>query len=370
MSLRSRVFGAILGVSLVSVLATGLFARRELSGAFERYLLGLEGGRMHGRRMGQLILGAAEEQFLAGVDRGILMAAAIAVVLAAIVGMVLARYLSRPLASLTLTARRFATGDLTARAEATGPVEVAALAEAFNEMADSLATTEMLRQRMVADVAHELRDPLAALRAQTEALTDGVIEFDQDRARSLSEDIEELSRLVADLQELSVAEAGRLHYEPVTFDLTVLCSREAERAAHAAPAGTTVVFEGESGPVEITADERRIAQVLRNLLSNALRHTSDGDADAGEIRVSVVAGAHDVVVAVEDSGEGIPASALPHVFERFYRADSSRARATGGVGIGLAIVKRIIEDHGGEVFASNVDGQGARVGFRLPRTPR
>jgi two-component system sensor histidine kinase BaeS len=234
------------------------------------------------------------------------------------------------------------------------------LGEAFNEMAAELATSEDLRRRMVADVAHELRNPVASLRAQAEGIAEGVLPADPERLASLADDTRYLSRLVGDLQELSAAEAGQLRYEMQSLDLSAVACAELERTAARDHGGVELRCDaGESLMVE--ADEGRIAQVMRNLLDNALRHT-----ETGTVTVSCARDGDRARVEVRDTGEGIPEADLPYVFERFYRADGARARDTGGSGIGLAVSRRIVEDHRGAVFARNADGGGAVVGFTLP----
>ncbi len=364
-SLVLQVFLSILVVALGVVLAVGLIARNALSRAFDAYLATLPsppGGGMH---RGRMMLGAAEQTFVASVDRSVYLGAAIAIVIAIIAALLIARYLSRPLRRLETAAEGLAAGDLSHRVDVQGPAEVAALGEAFNRMADSLEEAETLRRRLVADVAHELRNPIAAARAQAEGMAEGVLEVDPARLDSLVDDLHHLTVLVDDLQELSLAESGRLSYEMGPLDLTVLAAREAERAATTASPGVIVSGPAGADAVIVSADERRISQVLRNLLSNAIRHTA-----AGSVTVTVASFDGFADVRVTDTGEGIPAEDLPHVFERFYRADSSRSADTGGAGLGLAISSRIVEDHGGSVFAESREGSGATIGFRLPLLPR
>lgn len=362
-TLAWQVFLSILAVTLASVLATGLAVRYALSGQFADYVSGMHGITGTGRGMGRAMLGTAEQTFLASVDRAILVAAVVAIAAAAIAALLLARYLARPLSTLTGTARAFAAGDHEKRVSLNGPEEVVDLAVAFNEMAGSLAEAEALRRRLVADVAHELRNPIASLRAQTEAVAEGVLELDEARAHSLVADVAHLSRLVDDLQELSLAEAGRLRYDMVAFDLAGLVDRELDRARQLAPEGATLAREG--GDVIVLGDEMRLGQVVGNLVSNALRHTEHG---AVTVRVAEesVDGAAIARLEVRDTGEGIPAEDLPFVFERFYRVDASRAVRTGGAGIGLAIARRIIEDHGGRMFATSDPGHLTIVGFEMP----
>ncbi|MDO8880043.1 MAG: ATP-binding protein [Coriobacteriia bacterium] len=359
-SLLGRAFISILAVALAAVLATGLIARRALESAFESYLISSGVHMGPGAGMGRRVIGAAEETFLVGVDRGIMVSAVVAVVLAALAAWLLARYLLGPVRRLTVASHALATGDLSQRVEEYGPDEVAELAGAFNGMAGSLEEAEELRRRLVADVAHELRNPIGALRAQIEGIADGVIPADPTRLDSLVEDVGMLSRLVDDLQELSVAEAGRMRYERAPFDLCETVAAECERVRALVAPGVALAVRCPGRAVTVVGDEFRIGQVVRNLLSNAVRHTL-----TGEIEVQVDRAAGSVRVTVSDSGEGITAEDLPFIWERFYRADSARSAGTGGTGVGLAISRRIVLDHGGEVFATSRPGAGSQIGFSL-----
>lgn len=359
--LIAQVFVSILLVALSTVLLVGLLIRRSLERTFEAYLTGLPNPTGMGGGMGRRLLGAAEQSFMANVDRSILIAALIAILIAAAGAFLLARRISLPLWGLTASAKRFAAGDMDERVEASGPKEVGELADAFNDMADSLGQAEALRRRLVADVAHELRNPVAALRAQIEGVAEGVIAMDEDRATSLAADVNHLSRLVEDLQTLSVAESGRLPYAMSPLDLGDVVAAEIERVTPVLNPGVRLIVDESGRPWMVDADELRISSVVRNLLSNAARHTR-----IGRITVSARRDAGMITVEVTDTGEGIPAEDLPFIFERFYRADSARAADTGGAGIGLAISKRIVEDHGGTVFARSRPGTGTTVGFTLP----
>jgi len=359
-----QIFLGILTVALGAVLAVGLVTRRVVTGAVGEYVTRMNPTVARPRMMGRALLGAAEQSFIDGVNRGVLVGAVISFGIAAAAAFFIARYLTRPLRSLETAAEELAGGDLTHRVELEGPAEVVALGEAFNAMADSLEEAEDLRRRMVADVAHELRNPIAAIRAQVDGMAEGVLPADAARLGSVSEDVAHLSALVDDLQVLAVAEAGRLAYDMGPVDLADLCEREAHRASASAREGVTVDAHT-SGPTLVDADERRLSEVLRNLLGNAVRHTERGSVS---VTVSTVATGWGTVaeVRVSDTGEGISEDDLPYIFERFYRADSSRAAATGGSGLGLSISRRIIEDHGGEMFAESVAGEGTTIGFRLP----
>jgi signal transduction histidine kinase len=363
-SLGFQAFLAILGVSLGTAAVVGLFARGALARAFDRYLASLPAGMPGRPRMGRMMLGAAEQAFVASVDRGVMGAALLAVAVAAVVAIALAVYLTRPLQRLEGAANGLASGDLTRRVTVDGPAEVAALGEAFNHMADSLERAEALRRNMVADVAHELRNPLAAARAQAEGMAEGVLAADPARLGSLVEDLEHLTNLVNDLQELAIAEAGRLHYEMSEVDLADLAAREAERGAALLRPGVTMIAPDHTQRVVVMGDERRLGQVLRNLISNAARHTA-----SGSVTVSVESVGDNAEVRVIDTGQGMSRAELSLIFERFYRADAARSSDTGGAGLGLAISRAIVVDHSGEVFASSEPGRGTTVGFRLPARP-
>jgi signal transduction histidine kinase len=358
-SLGLQVFLAIMVSSLAAVLIVGLFARSALSAAFDSYLQNRAG--MPGRGMGRMMLGAAEQSFVASVDRSVLAAALLAVAVATVVAWMLAAYLNRPLRRLENAAEELAGGDLSHRVEVDGPAEVASIGDAFNRMADSLEGAEELRRRMVADVAHELRNPLAAARAQAEGMAEGVLSADPARLASLVEDLTHLSALIDDLQELAVAEAGRLRYEMAPVDLAALVRHEVAHAEPLLALGVTLTVDTAEATTTVIGDERRLGQVLRNLLSNAARHTGEGS-----ITVSVRASAKVAEVRVRDTGSGVAPEDLAHIFERFYRADEARTAHTGGAGLGLAISRAIIVDHGGEVFAEPTPAGGTTVGFRLP----
>lgn len=358
-SLALRVWAAVASVALVSVAGVALVFRTAFRKAFSFYLAhqGMMGGP---RGPGIMMLGATEREFQTSVDKGILVAALVAVSLSFVVAYFVARAVARPLSRVTSAALSISAGNLEERVPVAGPAEVEELGEAFNEMAESLARAEGLRRRLVQDVAHELRNPVASLRAQIEAIAEGVLPADPKRLASLAVETEHLSRLVTDLQELNIAESGGFTYEMVRVDLSELLRRVAESERVSAPAGVRVVAQCQ-GALEAVADEGRIVQVLRNMLSNAFRHTP-----SGEVRVACARDGDRAVITVTDTGEGIPEADLPFIFERFYRADAARARETGGAGIGLAVARRIVRDHGGDVFAKSRPGEGATVGFWLP----
>jgi two-component system sensor histidine kinase BaeS len=275
---------------------------------------------------------------------GPILAAVGGVALLALAGTaLLSRRVLRPIASLTDAAGRLGRGDLASRVAVVGSDEVAELGRSFNRMADSLQRGEERQRRLVADVAHELRTPLANLRGYLEALKDGVIAPDPELFASLHEEAVLQQRIVNDLQDLALAEAGTLAYHRGTIDMAEVL--ETTRAAHHA-----------------VAESAGVRQVLGNLVTNALRATSAG----GSVTLSSTVDGTAVVIRVADTGTGIAPAALPHVFDRFWRADSARGRRTGGSGLGLSIARQIVTDHGGTITVASKLGVGTTFTITLP----
>jgi signal transduction histidine kinase len=313
--------------------------------------------------------------FLASINRTLLLAAVVAGLAAVFLTVGLSRRILKPVETLTAAARRMEKGDLSQRVEVQSDDEIGELARAFNAMADGLTRLEELRRNMVTDVAHDLRTPLSNIRGYLEALQDGVVDPKREVVDSLHEEAMLLTRLVDDLQELALAEAGQLKLErrPVAPADLVNRALEAVRAQTAAKGIALLADLPEDLPL-VDVDPQRIGQVLGNLLSNALTHTPSG----GEVVVAarrcpetsrrVVEGARgsEIEVSVRDTGEGISPEHLPYIFERFYRVDKSRSRATGGTGLGLAIAKQLVEAHGGRIGMESEVGRGTQFTFTLP----
>jgi len=289
---------------------------------------------------------------------------AILVPVGALVGILLlvalVRRVTGPLEELTAAVRRMEEGDLSVRVDPGGQDEVAMLAEAFNSLAARLERVEELRRNMVSDVAHELRSPLTNIRCELESVQDGVRPLVPERIDSIHAEILALGALVDDLQDLALADAGQLKLAPTRFELLELVRRLIQRLDLAA-AARSVSIRASGEAQEIAADEGRISQVLVNLLNNAVAHSPAG----GEVAVNVSRQDDVVRVEVSDVGEGVAAEDAPRIFDRFFRADQSRARSSGGSGLGLAIAKTIVEAHGGRIGLQQ-GGSGATFWFELP----
>jgi signal transduction histidine kinase len=303
------------------------------------------------------------QDFLNTITHSFWLVIVLAWLLALLLTLALSNHILKPVRELTRIANRMEKGDLSQRIRIRTKDEMGVLAHAFNTMADSLARSEQLRRNLVSDVAHELRTPLTNVRGYLEALKDGVIDPTGEMIASLYEESLLLSRLVVDLQELSLAEAGQLHLacRPLALE-EVIVKAVSSLQLLAEQKQLALIVDMPPCLPKVEADAERIGQVLRNLVSNAITHTPPG----GEITIHARAINGEVLVSVNDTGEGIEEQHLPYIFERFYRADASRSRATGGTGLGLAIVKQVVEAHGGQVEAESAPGQGSSFTFSLP----
>jgi signal transduction histidine kinase len=287
-------------------------------------------------------------------------------VLGIVAGTLMSRSLTAPLSRLAEAAQAIGARNLSRRVRVEGSKEVIELANAFNDMAVGLEQAEILRRNMVADIAHELRTPLSVLKGNLHALLDDVYPLTKTEISRLYDQTHLLSRLVNDLHELSQAEAKQLplHWQEVDLARLLL-----EHSATFSPlfeeTGITLNTDIAANAPHIHADPARIAQILGNLLMNAVAHTPRG----GTVTVRLMVGVEALLLSVSDTGEGISAEHLPHVFDRFYRTDRSRDRSSGGAGLGLAIVRALTELHNGtvNVASEGIAGKGTTFTVRLMR---
>jgi two-component system, OmpR family, sensor histidine kinase BaeS len=313
---------------------------------------------------GMGINAANQQALLYRLNRGVLLAGLVAGVLGLLLAFGLAYTLLRPVRELTLASQKLAQGDLSQRVEIHGKDEMATLGQAFNHMADSLQQAEESRRIMTADIAHELRTPLAVQRANLEALQDGVYPLTVENLSPVVEKNHLLTHLVEDLRTLALADAGQIELECILTDLPALVQRVVEQfQPQAAKSQVSLHFSSPAIPMHlISLDPIRLEQMLTNLLTNALRYTPQ----SGQIEVEINQLPKFARLTVRDTGPGIPQDALPFIFERFYRADKSRSRAEGGSGLGLAITRNLARAHGGDLTATNHASGGALFTLTLP----
>ncbi len=308
-------------------------------------------------------LNAPEEQFLQRVRYALFLGGGVAFVAALLLAGVLTRSILAPVRSLKAAAETVAQGDLAARAPIHGRDELAELAETFNTMAASLQRAELARQAQTADIAHELRNPLAVLQGTLEALADEVYAPTPENIQPALDQVHTLNRLVDDLRTLALADAGELRLDRQPLDVGQLLARVVD--AHRAPfaeRGLALRVETAEALPRIEGDYARLTQVFNNILGNVLRYVPSGG--SAQLTATVTNGG--VQVSIRDTGPGVPPDALPHLFERFWRSDASRSRATGGSGLGLAIARHIVVAHGGRIWAELPPGGGLTVAFWLP----
>ncbi len=313
---------------------------------------------------GSVELSGADRAFLNQINRTLLQAGLIAGSVGVIVGLLVARGVAAPLSQLATAARRITAGDLAQRVTVRGATEIADLGRAFNDMTAHLQAAEQQRRHLVADVAHELRTPLSVIRGNLQAILDDVYPLEKEEIVGIYEETVLLNRLINDLRELAQAEAGHLELAPQALDVaafvgeTVDLFRELAREKR-----IELTASPDASLPPVWADPERLRQILHNLLSNALRHTPA----AGQVAVTATLTGSDAVrVTVADSGPGIPPQEMPHLFDRFWRADKSRTRARGGSGLGLAITQQLVKAHGGQIGVESDQGQGSRFWFTLP----
>ncbi|MHB8085354.1 MAG: ATP-binding protein [Dehalococcoidia bacterium] len=297
------------------------------------------------------------------IGRYFVLGAILAVIVAILLTIAISRPVLAPIRALTLAAQKLGKGDFAQRVKIADKSEIGELATTFNSMAHDLQRDEQLRKDMIADIAHELRSPLTNVRGYLEAIRDDVMKPDKGTVNSIYDETMLLSRLIDDLQELSLAETGEMKLYYQIEDVSALIDQAvAAVRARATDKGLSIATELDAGLPPVNIDFLRIKQVLLNLLQNAIVHTPAG----GSVTIGAARKDGMVEISVTDTGEGIPAEELDNIFERFHRVDKSRSRHTGGTGLGLTIAKSLVEAHKGTIGVQSEPGKGSRFSFTLP----
>ncbi len=378
-SLRVQLSLAFVAVALLSVAVVAFWAReitaREITEYHERIRRGdvpwLSAQPLLIREGFVLAINpplfvTSQRLFQANFNRSLWFAGGTAGLLAVLVGLVLARRLSHPLQELHDAVTGVAAGNLQQEVGLRGGSELEDVASAFNTMAHRLRESERQRQELLAAIAHELRTPLSIIEGNLEAMLDGVREPTPDLLATLHTQSALLSQLITDLRDLSLADARQLSLQRRPVDLAVLCRESVDAMGLWIEERQVTAQVRAEGDTTAAVDPHRLRQVVQNLLHNAVRFTPAG----GRVVVTVTEVPHDldrwVMLEVDDDGPGIPAEDLSRVFEPFYRVDPSRSRASGGTGMGLAVVKLLVQVHGGSVRAENRPAGGSRFVVQLP----
>lgn len=304
-----------------------------------------------------------EKAYLERTNQALTFAALGAALLALIVGVLLARTLTHPLRALTEATEKMAGGELNQQVTVNSKDEIGELADSFNRMSHEVARANQLRKQMTADIAHDLRTPLTVISGYIESMRDGDLAPTPERLDSIYAEIERIQRLVADLRLLAVTDAGELRLNLAPVNPKGLLERVvASFKLSAEQKGITLTVNADSTLPDIQSDESRLDRVLSNLVSNAIRHTPEG----GFVTILATRQEKTILISVEDTGEGIPPADLPHIFDRFYRADKSRTDVDGASsGLGLAIARALVEAHGGRIWAESELGRGTRMIFEM-----
>ncbi len=359
-------------VSVIAVLVVALWVGHRVETEFDTYCMGACAATGNGPNADaddNCVISATtdslETAYLDAIRNSLWQAALVAALAAFGLALFFSRLVTNPVNNLKASVQRIRDGDLSQRVALTTNDEIGDLASAFNSMAQRLEENEQGRRHLLADVVHELRTPLSIIQGNLEAWQDGVVAPTPAAIEPVHEEAVLLSRLITDLRDLSLAEAGQLSLTRESVDLStlvrsVIASYQDRADAHGINLSMDLT---EGGVPQVNIDPVRIRQVLRNLLDNALRHSATG----GSIKLSAVEEPGGFVrVEVADTGSGIAPGDLPHVFEHFYKTDPSRDRSKSGSGIGLAIVKQLVEAHGGRVAVESEPGKGSTFSFTLP----
>jgi signal transduction histidine kinase len=365
--LAAKLFLSYILIMLVGLAVIAIAARFTVPLAFNRHMGPGPGGgpgMMQGAGPGGGMMSDLFINFQASFNEVLLVAFLAAGVVAIVISILLSRGVVAPVKVLTTASQRIAAGHYSDRVQNAGQDELGQLAQSFNEMAKNLEQVESRRRQLIGDVSHELRTPLTAIKGSMEGLIDGVIPATAETYLQIHQEADRLARLVDDLQELSRVEAGAYALQMLPVRLAPIIETTLKRFSIPAREKNITFHLAVPGDLPaVTADEARLAQVLTNLVGNALQYTPPG----GEIIIAAIQQGNEVSISVTDTGIGIAAEHLPHLFTRFYRADKSRSRQSGGgSGIGLTIARHLVEAQGGRIWVESEEiGKGSKFTFTL-----
>lgn len=362
--LGAKIFFSYLVIIVLGVTVLIAASQFVLPSAFNRHMGGMmgNGAQMMG---GQSSMSQLYVDFRASFNEALAYAASAAIIAALALSFLFSRSVVAPVLAMSHATQRIADGRYDERLQVNGEDELAQLAARFNRMAEKLNEVESMRRRLIGDVSHELRTPLTAIKGSMEGLMDGVLPATDETYQQIHAEADRLNRLVDDLQELSRVEARAYQLDIRPVEVSSLVQTVTKRLApHAESKRISLDLELAPGLPRLLADEDRAIQILTNLTANALQYTAEG----GRVTISAKQIKDEIHIVVQDTGIGIPPEHLPHIFDRFYRADKSRSRQSGGgSGIGLTIARALVEEHGGRIWVESAgDGRGSRFTFSLP----
>ena len=369
-SITYRITGLVFSAIVLTVCILIYLANVQMTGLFQEYLMG--GQHMMGKAgMSHLaIMGQQEEAFLASVHQSLLWVGLIILLVGLGISYLLARSITVPLRNLSRATEQIEQGNFNQKVLVEKDDEIGHLATVFNSMAETLATNNNMRRQLFANIAHELRTPLAIIQGNLEGMVDGVIESNKEQLSSLHEEAVRLNRLITDLRDLSLAEVRQLALEKTPTDVNQLVARTMLMLKPMADAKQISIATAlTEGLPEIEVDADRISQVFYNIIVNAVRYSPEQGVVKVATALTSEEGKQYLKISFADDGLGIPQEDLPYIFEHFYRGDKSRDRKSGGSGIGLAIVKQLVEIHGGRVMVTSKLGEGSTFIVLLPVMP-
>lgn len=362
-SLLMRVTIIFFTTTVAVVIGLMVVVNYQVSTHFNRYLnmSGMHGMGNHGGMM--MMMGGPEQQFIASLQHSLLVVIFIMLLIGAVISYYFARSITIPVIQLNQAVNAVAAGDLDTIVNVNSQDEVGQLATAFNAMTAKLKSNTILRQRFLAGIAHELRTPLTILKANLEGIGDGVIQPDREQIGSLTEEVDCLTKMVSDLRDLSLLEAGQRNPELTIFNINLILRQVINKMGPVADEKNIELhLENPNAIFLVWADAAMLSQIVYNLIINGIRYTASG----GKVIVTVTKEESMVRVTVRDTGIGIGIEDIEHVFDYFYRVDPARTKQSGGTGLGLAIVKQLVLIQGGQVSVTSVLGQGSSFFFTIP----